>query len=284
MRSTTGVAAVVMTVLAGQAAAQVVTPPPAPRVREEYIPPSERPAPEPAPRPAEPVQAPKFDPAAVEFERIYTLAEDGTLVLPEGPAEIAAIKANPLIPEDLWPVIDAMFQDRAAQMDTIVANAPRAAVKFAAGAIDRLEIGNQDSLREAAEISQALAPREGPIQVLASAGVITDEMRDMSSHIWQDLYQTVLKDIQRRAESGEAGASALDLQSRFLMNVSLQEAGAAFDRVARAALALLDSPEAVKALTLDGAEFRAEAGAILGRLSDERLAEVFDSALARLRG
>jgi hypothetical protein len=255
--------------LAMETAGQVVTPPPAPRPKEVYTPP-----PPPPPPPA-------FDPTTVDFEPIYGRDEDGSLVLPARPAEIAAVLANPLLPEDIRPVVEALLAERNKQLEVLIVQNPREALTYAGGAMDRLDVSNQDSLSAAAEIAQKLSPRVGPIKYLSDQGVITPEMQAMSLHIWQDLYQTVLADLTKQAEGSSDTNELLNLQSRFLMNVSLAETGEAFDRLARQALQVLDNPEAAAALELSGLAFRQEAGAILSRLSDERLNEVLALAAAR---
>ncbi len=274
-------AAVALLVLAGvsfEAVAQVVTPPPAPKPKEEYVPPSERPAPAPPPRPttqpAQPAQ-PQFDPTTVEFEPIYTRAEDGTIIVPEGSVEVAAIMNNPLIDDDIKFVIEELLKERETRAEGVVTENAREAIEYALGVVDRMDFGDQSTVQDVARVAQELQMGDGAIADLSNQGVLTDQARAMSVHIWQDYNQAMTASLAERFAEAEDQNALLNAQSRFLMGVSMEEIGLAFDRVARRALGQLDSPEAGEALGLAGTEFRAAAGAILDRLSDERLAEVF---------
>ncbi|MEO1583445.1 MAG: hypothetical protein AAFR96_02600 [Planctomycetota bacterium] len=271
MRPNVAAACVLFAGLSGQAAAQVVTPPPAPKPKEEYTPP-----PPPAPRPAaQPREVePAFDPSTVEFDPIYTRDDEGTIVGPEGNVEVAAVLNNPLVAEDVRPIIEELLKERDAQAEEIVIREPRAAIEYAGGVVDRMDFAERATIEAVSTVAQALQLGDGVIVDLANQGLLSEQGRIMSVHIWQDYNKAVTAELAATFPDSEEPNALLNAQSRYLMNTSMQEIGLAFDRVARRALARLDSPEAEAALAIEGDGFRAEAGSVLGRLSDERLAEV----------
>jgi hypothetical protein len=273
MRTNAAVALVLFAGMSAQAAAQIVTPAPAPKPKEEYTPPPP-PAPRPAARPAAEPAQPEFDPSTVEFEPIYTRTDDGEIVPVHPVVEVAAIMNNPLVDEDIRIVIDELIKERQSRAETIIRSNPRDAVAFGAGVVDRMDFANRATVEEVAAVAQNLQMGDGVIVDLAKQGVLTDQARMMSLHIWQDYNQAKTAALAEKYAEAEDPNALLNEQSRFLMNVSMQEIAQAFDRVARSALGELDSPEAEAALKLDGIEFRREAAAILGRLDDDRLDEV----------
>lgn len=278
MRTNAAIALVLLAGLSADAVAQVVTPPPAPKPKEEYTPPAERPAP--PPRPSRPEQQtqnaePAFDPTTVEFEPIYTTAEDGTITGPEGVVEVAAVMNNPLVDEDIKIVIEELLAERREQAEQVVIANPREAIEFASGVIDRMDFADRATVEAVASVAQELQMGEGVIADLANQGVLTEKARLMSVHIWQDYNKAVTASLTARLGDSEEPNALLNAQSRFLMNVSMEEIAFAFDRVARRALERLDSEAASDALELEGTEFRRAAGEVLGELSDERLDEVF---------
>lgn len=280
MRTNAAVALVVLAGFSASAAAQMVTPPPAPKPKEEYTPPPERqtPTPPPTTRTTTTTAEPAFDPTTVEFEPIFTRNEDGTIEGPDRLVEAAAIMNNPLVDEEIRPLIEELIDERRARAVTVVTNSPREAIEFAQGVVDRMDFADRETVNEVARVAQELQMGDGIIADLANQGLLTDQARMMSVHIWQNYNQAVTASLAEQYGDSDDPNALLNAQSRFLMNVSMEEIGAAFDCVARGALERLDSPEAEAALKLEGTEFRREAGAILSRLSDERLAEVMDGA------
>lgn len=276
MRTNAALALVVLAGITVDAAAQMVTPPPAPKPKEEYIPPSERQTPPPT-RAIQPAQAaePAFDPSTVEFEPIYTRAEDGTVVAPAGAIEVAAIMNNPLIDEDIRFVIEELLKERQARAEAVVIASPREAIELALGVVDTMDFADRSTVENVARVAQELQLGGGVIADLMSQGVLTEQARAMSVHIWQDYNRAVTAELAEKFADSEEPNALLNAQSRFLMGASMQEIELAFDRVARRAMMKLENAEARQALNLEGQSFRRAAGAVLGRLSDERLQEVF---------
>lgn len=274
MKRTNALALVLLAGVSFDAAAQMVTPPPAPKPKEEYTPPPQREPVRPTTRPAEPAE-PAFDPTTVEFEPIYTRDADGNIVAPEGAVEFAAIRNNPLIGDDISFLIEELLVERNARAESIVIGSSREAIELAMGIVDQMDFGDRTTVEEVARVAQELQIGAGAIADLVNQGVLTDQARAMSVHIWQDFNQAMTAELAAKFEDAEEPNALLNAQSRYLMGASMQEIDLAFDRVARRALEQLDNPEAKAALELEGVEFRRAAGAILDRLSDERLEEVF---------
>lgn len=275
MRSNAAVTLVLLAGFASGVAAQVVTPPPAAKPKEEYTPPATTPAPPPsrptATRPAEE----QFDPSTVEYEPIYTRNDDGTITGPEGLAEVAAITNNPLVDEDVKIIIDELLADRAKRAEQVVISNPNEAIEYAAGVVDRMDIGDRPTIEAVARVAQELQMGDGVIADLANQGLLTQKARDMSLHIWRDYDQAFSTSLAMIYADDENPNAMFNARSRFLMNASMHEVGEAFDRVARRALESLGNSDAQAALAMDGTEFRREAAAVLGGLDEAKLAEVF---------
>ncbi len=282
MQRTHALALVVLAGVGFDAAAQMVTPAPAPKPKEEYVPPAQREPARPAARPAQPTQPttqpaePAFDPSTVEFEPIYTLDADGTIVPPEGAVEIAAIMNNPLIDEEVRFLIEELLKEREQQAEALVIANPREAIELGGGIIETMDFGDRTTVEQIARVAQELQLGGGAIADLMNLGVLTEQSRAMSVHIWQDYNHAVTAELAARHEGSEEPNALLNAQSRFLMGASMQEVELAFDRVARRALERLETNEARQALNLEGQRFRRAAAEVLSDLSDEQLAEVFN--------
>ncbi|MEL6499411.1 MAG: hypothetical protein AAFZ67_00425 [Planctomycetota bacterium] len=274
MRTSAALAVVLAAGVSASAVAQMVTPAPPPKPEEEYTPPPQREPVRPVARPAEPAE-PAFDPTTVEFEPIFSTGDDGTIVHPEGAVEYAAIRNNPLIDDDVRFLIDELLIERDAKAEAVVIGSPREAIELGLGIVETMDFGDRTTVENIARVAQELQMGGGAIADLANQGVLTDQARAMSVHIWQTYNQAVTAELTARFEGSEEPNALLNAQSRYLMGASMQEIDLAFDRVARRALERLDNPEAGTALNLEGVEFRRVAAAILDRLSDERLAKVF---------
>ncbi|MGP1273337.1 MAG: hypothetical protein ACTS22_08375 [Phycisphaerales bacterium] len=252
----------------GSAHGQLVTPPPPARPVETYTPP-------PPPPPPEPV----FDPSAIEFTPIYTRDADGKIVGPDGPPEIASLRNNPLIPEDLWPVVEALLEERAARYDLRVVQNPRLAVRLAAGETEEFDVSDTTTIERISELARALGPEAGPVREIAMQGVITEDMSQMSMYIWRDYSQAQIAEFVMSTRDSEDENAALNLQSRFLLRVSMAEALEAFDRVARRALEAEGSDEAKRIVALQGEAFRAAAVEYLGAMDDDTLRDTLTAGV-----
>ncbi|MEM8758676.1 MAG: hypothetical protein AAGF47_12965, partial [Planctomycetota bacterium] len=260
------------------------TPPPPPRPADEFTP-----RPQPA-RPAQPTRAPQptrpaepaFDPTSVEFQPIYITNDDGTIAPPPGISELAAMRSNPLISDDLWPVLEVLLEERYADFNTRVINNPRRAVRIAAGEADNIDVGDRESLQGIAELSGPFDPQGGPITYLANQGVLDENMATMSRHIWRDYSNAMNVQIMEIAGDSDDQNEQLNMQARFLFSEGLGETYAAIDRVFRVVLMDLDSPEAKDAMRLTGGAFRKAAAAVLEDKSDDELAELFTAAAPKL--
>lgn len=276
MRSTNALALALSAGLSFGAAAQMVTPPPPPTPEEEYTPPAERerPAPPPVTRAAEPAE-PAFDPSTVEFEPIFGRDENGKIIHPTDAIEVVAIRNNPLIGDDIRFVIDELLIERGKRAETVVIGAPREAIEVALGIIDTMDFGDRSTVENVARVATELQLDGGVIADLAKQGVLTEQARLMSVHMWQDYNRAVNIELAETFADSEEPNALLNAQSRYLMGASMQEIQLAFGRVARRALMQLETAEAKEALNLEGQAFREAAGEILSQLDDERLAEVF---------
>ncbi|HED53036.1 MAG TPA: hypothetical protein ENJ00_02390 [Phycisphaerales bacterium] len=262
--------------LAGAVGAQVTLPPPAPRPEmPEYVPPSQR----------VDEEEPAFDPSSVEFDPIWTLDEDGKVVGPDGLAEIAALRHNPLITEDLFPIIETILEDRAKEMDTKVFVYPRKAIDALTGAIDNFDVRKEDTRNVMGEIANSLNVSEGLVSWLRDQGLITEEMSMVSFNIMQDYTKRTMDQI----AASMPDADQLDLishQSRFLVRLGLQEPLSAFGRLSRKVLELHPDvvENAAELLELKGRDFLDEVAKALKPLDDDQLKALFKEAYESLHG
>ncbi|MEM9166949.1 MAG: hypothetical protein AAGB48_07965 [Planctomycetota bacterium] len=281
-RTTRASVAVALALAAGSGSGQIVTPAPPPQPEPNYTPIADRPPPpiRQAAAPAEPAE-PAFDPSTVEFEPIYRV-ENGALIRPEEGGELASLKANPLIPDDLRPVIDALLEDRVRAMYNVIIVNPREAVRLAQGEARTIDVGDRASLEAVAQLAREFGPQGGAITTMLQQGVITDDMAQMSRHIWQDYSQAASASIMERFRDAEDPNDQLREQARFLMNESLTGAYNAIETVFRQVLGGLGTPDAAEALALEGDAFLEAAGNLLSERSDEELTELFRAAIGGL--
>lgn len=270
------------------AGAQSTLPPPPPRpAMPEYVPPSQRPAPAQA-RPARPADQarPAFDPKTVEFEPIWSTGDDGSFIGPDTYAELAALRNNPLISQDQWDFVQALIDEREAEMELVAQSHPRACVEALTSAIAAFDINDQASRTRLADIALVLNQPRGIIDTIAEQGVLSPEMAAMAHHITMDFTFGALNAIPASLGEDANPDEVTNLQSRFLMRQGLTEPLAAFGRLARRAIeanpSLVDNPDAL--LAIKGNAFIDEAARALAPLDDDTLKAAITGAYETTHG
>lgn len=270
------------------AGAQSTLPPPPKRPSlPEYVPPAKR---ERAPANTNQARpnntAPKFDPTKVEFTPIWKRLDDGTVVGSDDYYEIAAIKNNPLVDEDLWSFIEVLLEDRQKEMEFVAQAHPRECVKALTTAIANFDINDQASQRVVGEIAMALNQPGGFIGYLVEQGMISQEMGTMSHHIASDYTTNMINGISENAPEGATNDDITNLQSKFLLRHGLSEQLEAFGRLARRAIesnpSLVENANDI--LALEGNEFLNAVAAALAPLSDEELKAAITKAYEDAHG
>ncbi len=282
---------VAITIGAGMALsadAQTTLPPPPERpALPEYVPPAKRERPQANPGQARQNQAaPKFDPTTVEFEPIWHALDDGTIVGPDGYYEVAALKNNPLIDEDLWSFIEVLLEDRHKEMELVAQAHPRECVVAVTTAITQFDVRDESSRIPLANVSLALNQPGGVIGYLAEQGIISPEMSTMSHHIAMDYTRNTMAGIEASLPEGTEPLVIVNHQSKFLVRQGLAEPLMAFGRLARRAIesdpSLVENAEEL--LALEGDAFVDASAAALAHLSDEELKAVITKAYEQAHG
>lgn len=260
---------------AAPAAAQLTIPPSAPRPeRPEYVPLSER-----QQQSANPGR-PAFDPSSIDFKPIYTIADDGSIIHPAEHYEIAAVRNNPLVDEELWEFIEVLLEEREEELAIIAHQYPNQAIQAITSLIPNFDITKESTRVELAEVTSVLTQPTGLIPWLAEQGILTQEMVAMSQHIATDYTQATMQHITANAPEGASADDITSLQARFLVKSGIAEALYAFGRLAREVIEnnpeIVDNPDEL--LAKQGREFVDAAAYALKPVDDEKLNTLFEEA------
>ncbi len=270
------------------AGAQSTLPPPPKRpALPEYTPPAQRErAPATANQGKPNTATPKFDPTTVEFTPIWHKLSDGTVVGPDDYYEIAALKNNPMIDEDLWSFIEVLLEDRHKEMDFVAQAHPRQCVKALTTAIANFDINDKSTQQALGDVAMALNQPGGFIGYLVEQGMISQDMGTMSHHIATDYTFTMMQSIKDTAPDGATNDEVTNIQSKFLLRHGLSEPLEAFGRLSRRAIesnpSLVENADDI--LALKGDDFLKAAAAALAPLSDEELRSAITRAYEDAHG
>lgn len=266
------------------AAAQSTLPPPPKRPPlPEYVPPTQRERPNANPN-ANPTQ-PKFDPSKVEFEPIWTVNDDGSVTGPDEFYEVAALRNNPLIDEDLWSFIEVLLEDRNKEMEFVALAHPRVCVDALTHVIEEFDVNDAPTRTALGDVAQALNQPGGFIGYLVEQGMITQDMGVMSQYIASEYTLKVMQGI--KADMPDASQDDVtSVQSQFLITQGLLEPLMGFGRLARRAIEanpdLVDNADQILALKDDA--FNKAAAEALAPLSNEELKKVLTDAYEAAHG
>lgn len=260
---------------AGTTTAQLTLPPTAPKPeRPEYIPPSER------------VQQPpeaatnQFDPTSVDFTPIYTINDDGTITDPVVQYEIASLKNNPLIDEELWEFLDVILDERREEMEFVAHQYPRQCIDAITTLIPSFDIEIEATRTALATVTSSLTQPSGLIAWVQSQGVLTDEMVQLSQFIVSDYTQAKMMNIKANAPEDATEFDVVNLQARFLVRGGISEPLRGFGRLARFVIennpGLIENEDDV--LALRGDEFLDAVAKALSPIEDEKLEQLFIDA------
>lgn len=268
------------------ASAQTVLPPPPARPPlPEYVPPSQRPQ---RPAQAQPTQPAKssFDPSTVEFTPIWTMGSDGSIQGPREHYELAAIRSNPLVTEDVWDFVEALLEERDREMELVAQAHPRQCIDAVTTVIPGFDIMDESTRSPLSDIAIALNQPGGLIGYLSEQGLLTPEMTQMSHYIAMDYTQNVMNGIKASQPEGTPDSTVTTLQSRFLVRQGLAEPLRGFGRLARRAIEADPSlvTNAGELLAIEGDAFIDAAAAALAPLSDEDLKRVLTEAYESAHG
>jgi hypothetical protein len=270
--------ALALATTAGTAASQLTLPPTSAKPeRPAYVPPAERAQQQ--QQATEDATPPKstFDPSSVEFEPVYTTADDGTITGPIEHYEIAALRNNPLIDEDLWEFLDLLLEDRAQEMEVVTHVYPRQCIDAVTTVIPAFDVRDESTRTPLGDITNVINQPMGLIAWLDTQGVITEDMQMMSHHIATDYTQVMMADIKANAPDGLEELEIVNLQAHFLVRQGLAEPLRGFGRLARRVIEA--HPEVVKnpneLLVLKGDKFVDEAAKALAPLEDIVLTQLF---------
>lgn len=272
---------------AQSASAQAVLPPPPARPPlPEYVPPSQRPQrPAPAAQQTQPAKS-SFDPSTVEFAPIWTMGSDGSIQGPQEHYELAAIRSNPLLTEDVWDFVEALLVEREREMELVAQAHPRQCIDAVTTVIPGFDIMDESTRSPLSDIAIALNQPGGLIGYLSEQGLLTPEMTQMSHYIAMDYTQGVMNGIKASQPEGTPDSTVTTLQSRFLVRQGLAEPLRGFGRLARRAIEADPSlvTNADDLLALEGDAFIDAAAAALAPLPDEDLKRVLTEAYESAHG
>ncbi|RNC80259.1 MAG: hypothetical protein ED559_00110 [Phycisphaera sp.] len=257
---------------AGTTSAQLTLPPTAPKPeRPEYIPPSER--------VQQPPEAPtnQFNPTSVEYTSIYTVNDDGTITGPTKHFEIAALKNNPLIDEELWEFLDVILEERSEEMEVVAHKYPRQCIDAITTLIPKFDVEDEATRTSLANVTSSLTQPTGLISWVQTQGVLTDEMVQMSQFIANDYTQTMMMNIKNNAPKDLTELEVISLQARFLVRGGIDEPLRGFGRLARFVIennpGLVENADEI--LALQGNEFIDDAAKALSPIEDQKLQQLF---------
>lgn len=257
--------------LPASALAQISSPPPGPReplppYESQYVPParSEQPEPELESIPDE-LPADLYD--DVEYESIVKRDADGRIVRYRQPV-LAALRATPVIPDEMWPVFEEILSDRDSRaVEKILAN-PRATVRVRLGALDELDIADQASITETLSVTLPLNADRPLLAELLELGVIDQPTGALTGRIYTEYQTAVFDEIDASHEEASSPPAQSD-KAIFMIGSELGETLDAYDRLA---IRLLDDPEAA----FSGLGFEAPEG--LGEVEGRDDAEAIEAA------
>ncbi|GAB5497664.1 MAG: hypothetical protein Phyf2KO_27440 [Phycisphaerales bacterium] len=257
---------------AGTTSAQLTLPPTAPKPeRPEYVPPSER-----IQQQAEQA-ANQFNPASVEYTKIYTVNDDGTITGPTNHFEIAALKNNPLIDEELWEFLDVILQERREEMEVVSHKYPRQCIQAVTELIPNFDVRDESTRTALADVTTSLNQPTGLIAWVQTQGVLTDEMVQMSQHIANEYTQAMMMNIKANAPADLEELEVINLQARFLVRGGIAEPLRGFARLAQYVIknnpGLVENADEI--LALKGNEFIDAAAKALSHVEDEKLEALF---------
>jgi len=192
-------------VCAGPAAAQVVTPPEAPKPEmPEYVPP---PPPEPAPPPAPPL-------TEIEYDSLVVRDDEGRVVRLTRPVGLEALPRNPLIGEDQWERIGEVLEARKERLQGIAVDNTDIMLAIENGVFDQIRNVADDNgrvaMESARELIQPILEPLQPHQELVQEGVLTDRQGRMTDLIMREYQSVLLRDVADGFEP-EPGSSASEL-------------------------------------------------------------------------
>lgn len=270
--------ALALATTAGTAAGQLTLPPAGPRPeRPEYIPPAER-----QQRAAQQQAAAKsnFDPSTVEFEPIYTVAEDGSIIEPVEHYEIAALRNNPLIDEELWEFIDVLLEEREEEMEVVVHVYPRECIEAVTTVIPNFDVRDESTRIPLGDITNAINQPSGLIAWLGEQGILTEDIQQMTHYISTDYTQAIMGYLKESAPEDFEELEVVNLQAHFLVRQGLAEPLRGFGRLARRVVEshpeLVENPEEL--LKLKGDKFVDAVAKALAPLEDVVLTQLFIEA------
>lgn len=257
---------------AGTTSAQLTLPPTAPKPeRPEYVPPSERVQ----QRPETPAN--QFNPASVEYERIYTVNDDGTITGPVKNFEVAALENNPLIDEELWEFLDIILEERREEMEVVAHKYPRECIDAITTLIPNFDVEDEATRTALADVTTSLTQPSGLVAWVQSQGVLTDEMVQMSQFISNEYTQSKMASIRSTASKDLTELELVSLQARFLVRSGIAEPIRGFGRLAR--FVIENNPGLVEneneVLALQGNEFIDAAAKALSPIEDDKLVQLF---------
>lgn len=224
---------------AGTTAAQVVTPPPGPRPAfPEYIPPA----------PPEPTfdSFDGLDPNLyqnVEYESIVKRDDDGNLVIYDTP-DLEALLAAPVVPDEVWPIIEVVLQERRERMIRHVASNVAGAIEIQLGIVDTLNMDDPTTIQNIIQYTQPISPREPILAELARSGAVDSPTQRLAGRIYGEYQSAHFQRIDAEYASGERQkyADVNSAKAAFLLNEGIRESMAIFEELA---LTIANNPEGV---------------------------------------
>src|SRR6056297_3246430 len=112
--------------------------------------------PQPPAGPVGPAQAPR-QPAQPQFEKIYTVDENGMPVPPNTWLDVAAVAVNPTIPVDQRDRVEAGVRAWLGQVQKLVVQNPDLALEASRGLFEDINVEERASLAHASEVMKALS-------------------------------------------------------------------------------------------------------------------------------
>ncbi|MEM9065001.1 MAG: hypothetical protein AAGB51_05870 [Planctomycetota bacterium] len=266
MRTTHTAAFVSLLVCAGLAAAQVVTPPGAPKPEPEaYVPP-------PPPEPVAPPEPPVTD---IEFDTLIERDENGALIRLDQPVGLASIPRNPLIAEDQWPRVGEVLAERSRRLRELAVENTDIMLAIENGAIEEIiGVATEDGrliMESTRELIQPIIVTQPPHVELVESGVLTERQGLMNDRIMREYQSVLLRDVADSFDpTNEDGAAEIDLIVRSAFEQQIHEIRFEFDKVLHAVGTNID--KVLPAAALEPSERSGLSGdirAIKAALTDE---------------
>jgi hypothetical protein len=158
--------------------------------------------------------------------------------------DFAALQAAPVIPDEVWPIIDSLLEERRERLMRQVASNVSSAIEIQLGVIETLDMNNPATVQNIVQYTQPVSPREPILAELARAGVVDSPTQRLAGRIYGEYQAAHFAQLDADFATGEPQPSpdVNSAKATYLLNEGIRESMAIFEELA---LVVADDPEGV---------------------------------------